>query len=63
MVLRANIERVIESRPSYRMSEVPDPSAAAVPEPFDHRTLLATLPELPGVYRVLDAAGTVRYVG
>ena len=45
------------------MSEVPDASTVTVPEPFDHRTLLATLPELPGVYRMLDAAGNVLYVG
>lgn len=30
---------------------------------FDARSLLATLTELPGVYRMIDAAGTVLYVG
>lgn len=30
---------------------------------FDARTLLATLTERPGVYRMLDAAGNVLYVG
>ena len=32
-------------------------------ETFDHKTLLATLTELPGVYRMLDKAGVVLYVG
>ncbi|MFC5301123.1 excinuclease ABC subunit UvrC [Azospira restricta] len=46
------------------MSEVSEsPETPAAPTPFDHRTLLATLPELPGVYRMLDAAGNVLYVG
>lgn len=32
-------------------------------ETFDHKTLLATLTELPGVYRMLDNTGVVLYVG
>ena len=32
-------------------------------ETFDAKSLLATLTELPGVYRMLDGAGNVLYVG
>jgi excinuclease ABC subunit C len=38
---------------------VPDPSVEA----FDHRAVVDRLPQLPGVYRMLDAAGNVLYVG
>jgi excinuclease ABC subunit C len=31
--------------------------------PFDHEALLARLPARPGVYRMIDADGTVLYVG
>ena len=31
--------------------------------PFDAKTLLATLTELPGVYRMIDVSGQVLYVG
>ena len=33
------------------------------PKPFDARQLLATLTDEPGVYRMLDSAGKVLYVG
>jgi excinuclease ABC subunit C len=38
---------------------VPDPSVEA----FDPRAVVDRLPQLPGVYRMLDAAGNVLYVG
>ncbi|HEX5393820.1 MAG TPA: excinuclease ABC subunit UvrC, partial [Rhodocyclaceae bacterium] len=46
----------------------PDPENAAPedkakPEAFDAKRFLATLTEAPGVYRMLDAAGNVLYVG
>ncbi|GMV57410.1 MAG: UvrABC system protein C [Betaproteobacteria bacterium] len=38
---------------------MPDPSVEA----FDPRAVVDRLPQLPGVYRMLDAAGNVLYVG
>jgi excinuclease ABC subunit C len=41
------------------------PSSSAAPEPFgfDARELLASLPHLPGVYRMFNAVGETLYVG
>ena len=39
------------------------PPAAAGPPPFDPQAFVAGLSTRPGVYRMLDAAGTVLYVG
>ncbi|MEQ8993067.1 MAG: GIY-YIG nuclease family protein, partial [Pseudomonadales bacterium] len=33
------------------------------PAPFDPEAFLKTLPQRPGVYRMLDAHGTALYVG
>lgn len=40
-------------------AELADPS----PTPFDPRPLLRVMPQSPGVYRMLDAGGSVLYVG
>ena len=51
--------------PETPVSPVSAATPAAAPEAsdFDARAFLATLPELPGVYRMLDATGQVLYVG
>jgi excinuclease ABC subunit C len=41
----------------------PAPTESAAPPPFDARELLASLPNRPGVYRMLDASGETLYVG
>jgi len=40
-----------------------DPTVAAPPSAFDLRSYLASLPNLPGVYRMHDGAGALLYVG
>jgi excinuclease ABC subunit C len=46
------------------MSSAPSgPNSTSPAEPFDAREFLATLTESPGVYRMLDAAERVLYVG
>ena len=40
----------------------PDPSPAGQPA-FDSAEVVSNLPHLPGVYRMLNAAGEVLYVG
>ena len=42
---------------------MPDPSSAAAAPGFDAREMLASLPHLPGVYRMFNAAGETLYVG
>ena len=39
------------------------PTESATSPPFDARELLASLPNRPGVYRMLDASGETLYVG
>ena len=39
------------------------PDSPRAVDRFDSREFLATLTEAPGVYRMLDAAGAVLYVG
>ena len=40
-----------------------NPSVPAPPPPFDAKGFVDSLPARPGVYRMLDAQGTILYVG
>ncbi len=44
--------------PALEMAQAPDPA-----QPFDPKGFVASLPSRPGVYRMLDAAGQILYVG
>ena len=44
--------------PALEMAEGPDPA-----QPFDPKGFVDSLPARPGVYRMLDAAGQILYVG
>jgi excinuclease ABC subunit C len=49
--------------PRVQQSPEPDSSQAQAAVPFDSASLLATLPNLPGVYRMHDVSGVLLYVG
>jgi excinuclease ABC subunit C len=54
----------LEGTPMAAVSEMRDRQGGAPgSDAFDHRQLLASLPNRPGVYRMLDAAGDTLYVG
>jgi len=52
-----------EASPSVPAKEVSKEPAEAQAAPFDGAAFLATLPNLPGVYRMLNARGEALYVG